>query len=266
MDRDFKHCCIALDVEIEDYHNVELSLDGQSFKGSDVPLLLQRGLADRLYALVANEIIASHLAEPGLIGMERPLVFVRGELWERLEGMSWTLREAIAVTEETKWPPIHSLPFEAASLWLHSLPGFDEGLGAGRVGRAVAALSHIIHGSPSEDSAVDLAWALLGLEALFTTGTEGLAYQLSAKSEVLLGTRTEHKKVVTQMYAFRSKFLHGSLDMPLAYRLHLSDEPAADFGPDAYECWRMGCTLLVASLQELVRRNAHTLEFSYTIV
>jgi hypothetical protein len=62
-------------------------------------------------------------------------------------------------------------------------------MGTGRTGRAIAALSRILCGDINASSDMGIAWALLGLEALYADGNQGLSQQILRKSEILLGPR-----------------------------------------------------------------------------
>ena len=84
----------------------------------------------------------------------------------------------------------------------------------------MAALSYAAPGSVDSESSLNLAWVLLGLEALYCTGNVGLREQLVAKSELVLGPRVENKKAFGAMYDFRSRLLHGDMDLQIG-RAHV---------------------------------------------
>jgi hypothetical protein len=106
-------------------------------------------------------------------------------------------------------------------------------------------------------------WALLGLEALYGRGRDGLADQLRSKSEVFLGAPAAHRRVISKMYDFRSRFIHGDLDVP--FQAAPFDE-LSGFTERLDEAELTGIALLVSSLQTLAAANQQELEFKYTLV
>jgi hypothetical protein len=140
-------------------------------------------LIDRV-SLVA---VASQLAAPGYAHFYESRPFINDEAWGVGPIISWVLFEALYSAKEHGWPTISRLTIAEADAWLAQLPGMLEGMGKGRTGRAVAALTHILCSSPNESSEMGIAWALLGLEALYAEGNQGLSQQILRKSEVDLG-------------------------------------------------------------------------------
>jgi len=112
---------------------------------------------------------------------------------------------------------------------------------------------------------VDLMWAMIGLEALYGRGTSDLTHQLVEKAGVLLGRSTGFEKSVKEMYRFRSLFVHGKMPFPgvfftsdgtPAYESHTYDAGDASF---------LAAAVLVASLQQIAKRNWTSLSFSYIV-
>lgn len=102
---------------------------------------------------------------------------------------------------------------------------------------------------------------MLGLEALYARGTDGIGRQLTERTELLLGPRVEHKRAVSNLYAYRSRFLHGDEDLPLGFNVDSFERIDRPLEVKNYEHWGYACAILLASIQELVQRNQHTLEF-----
>lgn len=177
---------------------------------------------------------------------------------------SHSLDAALMLADRLGWPPTRVLPLREVLAWMEDVPGWNRGFGQGRVGRAVAAFSHIVSLRGGFD-AEHLLWALMGLEALYAYGKEGLRAQLVAKSQVLLGPPTSDKKRFGKMYDYRSRLVHGDLDLPFAGR-RLSDDEARHFTHETDESGRLATVVLLASIQALIARNWHALEFDYHIV
>lgn len=251
------------EVDLSGVAHLSIEVHGKDLDPVERPDVLSRAGADLLYGFVASILLASQIAVPGFLQMEAPLLYRDGDYSHRLDPISWILGESRESADELGWPPIRSLSVIQVHRWLIGIPGFTSGVGQGRVGRALAALSHIVCKPLSEYSAIDLSWAVLGLEALYAEGNQGLAQQILKKTEILLGPRRENKKRFSQMYDYRSRFLHGDLDIPLAYRKHQHDLPGGDFEIETYDCWGIACSMLVSTLQTLASAGEYELEFSY---
>lgn len=170
------------------------------------------------------------------------------------------------IAKEIGWPSLQTIPVSKVLGWLEAVPGWHGGVGRGRIGRAAAALSQALATERGRDSALSLVWAMVGLEALFCRQTEGLKSQLSTNVQLLLGKWSAHKKRFGKVYDFRSAFLHGGLDIPFAHRHRQDDDEAWRFIWDSDEESGLAMVTLLASIQELIARGWHQLEFATSIV
>lgn len=164
------------------------------------------------------------------------------------------------------WPPLCRLPIADVDEWLCRIPGVQESMGVDRTGRALAALSCILCRSPDQGSEMGIVWALLGLEALYGEGNQGLSQQILRKSELVLGTKRANKKRLAGVYNYRSRFLHGDIDMPFAFTDNHMDPPdLGKFMFETYDYWGIATSMLVATLQQMVRLKLVELKFSLSL-
>ena len=219
---------------------------------------------------VADILFATHIALPGILDASPGFLFM-GANGDRIptDGMSSDLSRVVLKAKEYNWPPILDLSVIQVLQWLHRLPGFTQGLGKGAVGRAVAALSYLINlqGSAFDTNELDLIWALLGLEAVYGRESAGSKTQLLQKSEVLLGKRKTHKKILGRIYDTRSRLLHGDLDIPLGYynQLGYDNSRTYDFLKQQEEDILFATSVLLSTIQHLIVENRHSIQFSYII-
>ena len=108
-------------------------------------------------------------------------------------------------------------------------------------------------------------WALLGLEALYGHGNVGLKTQILEKSEALLGPRHENKKLFGWMYDFRSRLLHGDMDLLYQHNTHDADPTYEKIWKELYECESLATAMLLSTLQNMCQRNSYSLEFCFTL-
>jgi hypothetical protein len=213
-----------------------------------------------LEKVVGDLVLISNIAKPG--GLEFRRVAITAEnRWMFPSPLGNDLGLAVKRASDLGWPPLTELAISEVWTWAHSVSGFKEGVGRGRVGRALGALSHLMRGG--ERSPADLAWALLGLEALYGKGTQGLKAQIIEKSGTLLGRATEHKKRFDGIYDYRSRFVHGDLDIPFAYTPYDALPDVETFRGETSEGEYLATAMLLATLQHLAAKRWIDIDFAY---
>lgn len=245
---------------------VELSQVWDNVTSSSTPSEILGFLAaQELNRAMSDLMIAANIARPSSLEINGGVIVSSdgGKILPVLPQTSM-LDATVTMSEETGWPLLRTLSIVDVWHWLRLLPGFVSGQPTTPAGRAVAALSHQFKGSIDELSPLDLVWVLVGLEALYGTGREGLKTQLLQKCETLLGRPTSFKKRLAKMYDFRSRLVHGDVDIPLAY--YQDGAPGGSpFGHDVDEALSVGHAVLIASLQELVFRGWGAMRFQYVV-
>jgi len=227
-------------------------------------LMIESSIVEALEPLVAKIALCAAIAKPGAVEFDPGLIFVNDAEVGETRAFVSTLMPARERAFKRNWPPIQDMPFEAVWRWIEAIPSIAGGVGKGKVGRGLAAFAYLLRERHSS-TPVDLLWGLIGLEALYSGSNEGLSEQLRAKSEVLLGPRFEFKKQVNDMYAFRSKLVHGGADLP--FPMHLEDEETAirQFGDDQYDAELTASAMLVSTLQALAQKGWNELVFEYKL-
>lgn len=161
--------------------------------------------------IVRRWLVAALLAKVGILQFSDILVTANRNLWRRWDDFHGLSDEHLENAQKMKWPPLKSLSIRAVWRWLQKVPGFNNDFGLTKVGRAIAAFTHLFRRRGPTTFGEVLLWALLGLEALYTRGTTELGSQLSAKTQLLLGEQQDFKKAITRMYAYRSRLTHGDV-------------------------------------------------------
>ena len=106
-------------------------------------------------------------------------------------------------------------------------------------------------------------WCMIGLESLYTRGKEGLAEQLFEKAQVLLGPVGSNKKKFKKLYSFRSRFVHGDLDFPLAYTPYDADRMKTEDELD--EAAFLSIAFLLATLQRMIQDGMTDLNYKWVL-
>lgn len=212
---------------------------------------------------ISDLFIASHLANPGCLDLQSADIKLNNEFFGSIGRMAADhIRLARAYAEKIHWPKLERLSLVDVWQWLSLHKGFTDGFSDSAISRALNAFSHLFD---LTDEPFQLFWAIVGIEALYVQGKEGLLEQVREKTQVLLGEQTTFKKKISQMYNFRSGFVHGSLDFP-GVCLPPDIRPEVEKHDDlSMEATYLAVAILLSTLQELIVRNWKGLKFSYVV-
>lgn len=210
--------------------------------------------------------LSANIARPGGLNYDAPLVFLDNDFVDRSSsGSTSSFSEAMRAAEEYKWPPIKSLSILECWSWLQGIPGFEERRSQSRLGRAVAALTYLLKNRFPDENELALVWAMLGLEALYGRSNSGLKSQILEKSESFLGPRTGHKKIFSWMYDYRSRLLHGDLDIIFSHNDFDATNEHEKFTIELGRCESVATAILISTLQNMCVEGRYTLDFGYKL-
>jgi len=176
----------------------------------------------------------------------------------------WALQRAVECAEKMQWPHLEVLDIQRVWSWTLRNYKMLDGFEGASMGRALCAFSRLFERSTA-DEPMQLLWALIGLEALYTQGNKGLSEQLREKAQVFLGPQVAFKKKISQMYHFRSRFIHGDLDFGGLYLVGEAREAVAKFDNELLDAISVAVALLVGTIQEVIRRNWTYIRFEYKV-
>jgi hypothetical protein len=114
-------------------------------------------------------------------------------------------------------------------------------------------------------SANNLLWAMTGIEALYADGEIGIGFQIDRKSKLFLGEPAENKKIITKLYDYRSKFLHGKKSIPINDGW-LGENETDDHEDELSAQALLSAKLLIATLQEIIAKNMIKFDFEFQLI
>jgi hypothetical protein len=229
-----------------------LTYDDEEEFDNFVTMLCKEECLKRLFDVVG----LANLASPGCLQVNHAVLAFEDRL-EEIDVIvdADLLREAVLQTDRRGWPTIQQLDYERVWTWAQRFDGFLYGLTDSRTSRGLTALMNILHGR-AVDPVVQLLWAMVGVEALFSRGRESVGQGLREACRLTLsGAGPVPNKLFNSAYGFRSAFVHGRQDFLGPYLLNDGrpevDKPIADL----LETTEFMVSILVAALQELVTRD-----------
>lgn len=227
--------------------------------------MLYSAVAGDLAKVVCDLLLAANIAKPGALHTDGGVLFVNGQRPSAVgipRLYTDLLYMAVERSKDLGWPHLAPMDVRQAWAWVCKIEGIQSGIPKGRSGRAFAALSYLLSGTGT----LDLIWALLGLEALYGKGITGLREQLSEKSAVLLGKPHQHKKEFNKAYDYRSRWVHGDLDIPVSYTPHDGLDEFLSFQNETTHSTTVSIAVLLATLQKMISLDTWELNFAYKLL
>ena len=176
----------------------------------------------------------------------------------------YSLQRAAEAAERMGWPQLAALDTKTVWNWAVKHHGMLDGFHGSAMGRALNAFSRLFDRKDAYEP-MQMLWALVGLEALYTTGKGDLLGQVREKSQVLLGQQESHKKKISRMYDFRSRFVHGALDFPPLCMVGDARQEVARFDDDLLDAIAVAVAVLAGTIQQVIRNDWSGLRFEYTV-
>ncbi len=213
---------------------------------------------------VYDFLVALQLAKPGLVHADAGVVALNGKPYGRTKQLTSPVREARYFVERDGWPAFHDIPIRKAWQWvLEDMEAFDN-FSTTPVQRALHAFTYLFDNYPNDLSAV-LFWSLVGLEALYVRGKQGVVEQIYEKSRVLLGDKADALQRIKQMYRFRTNLVSGTLNIPSYFYINDDTDESETYAEKTGDAAFLAVAMLTATLQELIMRDRKKLEFNYVL-
>ncbi|MES2113094.1 MAG: hypothetical protein V4577_30365 [Bacteroidota bacterium] len=209
----------------------------------------------------------AYLARLGLlitITYGTSIVFLRGIVIEKdlligrtsfvQNSIDFAYRHAFTI----KWPVLPGLKLIEVLNWLNDYKIKFYSSSKSPASRALNALSHIFNKDLSETDTAHLFWCMLGIEALFSKGSNGISDQIREKIKLVLGEPAEFKKKLTKLYGYRSRLIHGDIDFPAKFSIDHKN-----FEMEYWDYTAFATSLLLASIKGLIENNIDHFTFDY---
>jgi hypothetical protein len=206
-------------------------------------------------------IIGINIARVGSIELDRGLVFIDKNIYRETEMMISLLKEVYKFTRKMNWPVLEDIKINKVWNWLIDKTGFLNGVGGTPVERALTALTYLFSSNGESNLGMELFFSMIGLEALYCSSKYKIKKQLIEKTHIFLGTPNKYKRLFKSMYDYRSKFIHGGLNFPGKYYIFDAMEEFEQYENDYYYTILMAQSVLLATIQQLIKRNMNNLNF-----
>ncbi len=218
---------------------------------------------------ICNDILVSiTIAKFGLIKASEGAIFYDDKTFlTNVNGTHNIFFWAKEKAQKINWPPTYDLPLEMVYNWLERSGLLKTGIGEGKIGRAVAAITHMLKNDfshVSDNLNLDIIWSLIGLEAIYGNGNSGLKSQLVEKSRIFLGEPSIDKKFFGRAYDLRSRVIHGDVDIPFK-NYHGDTNVTLGKSIDLEDARLITAAVLISTVQKFIIEDKADLVFKYQI-
>jgi hypothetical protein len=229
---------------------------------------VQHQLASYLLEIVLSKIfLASNISSPGALDLDRCYFFVNRDDQTTMRLSQFSLEVGYETSLRMGWPSIERLDLALTWDWIMSVtPEFHQ-VAHNEMERALFALLHVCSSSMPDPSSV--IWTSHALENLYQTPTQGIVETLKRRIFMVLGTPVTHiksaKKDIDKFYGLRSSFVHGRFDICHPASNDRLDEEFGSYIDEVTETHEIGVTLVIATLQKLVKNRWVRLTFNESV-
>jgi hypothetical protein len=225
--------------------------------------------SEKVHKKINDLLLALSVAKCGFITTSRGAIFTGDILRTTIRGTHNLFYEAYEVARKNTWPQLHDIDLQKVWCWLNSSDFFQDSIGVGPIGRAIAAITYLLKDTfidVTTNISMDIIWILLGLEALYGKGNVGLKTQLIEKAQTFLGKPLKNKKRFGSVYDLRSRVIHGDIDIPFYYCVQEGLPKYEKLSSDLGDARLVALSVLLSSIQKLIIENKKDLEFKYQVL
>jgi Apea-like HEPN len=239
----------------------EFESEGISSNDAYIKYALSPNFEKRYYDFM----LALDIARIGAFRHGVGLMYINDKFSSQLNKLNFHSESVLEFSLQKKWPALESLDILKTWDWYmtKAFPkGVDE-LPDSNLSRAINAFSHLYSSSDSEMEY--LFWAMVGIEALYVEGKEGISEQVKRKAQIFLGEIMEHKRILTNMYNYRSSLVHGTKNFPNFFHIHDGLDSYEKFVEEFGEVLTTAQAVLAATLQKMAKLGLSELKFEYIL-
>ena len=264
-EKHLKYCevlLISAKIPLSFYDSINKECKGTEYEGADY-VMAKIEFCKR----ISDLLVMTNIARVGSIELSNSAI-VQDDHVDKFNHIpcmyALAIQEAVNMAAQMEWPNLQAMDISTVWKWVVKRHEMLEGFDNSPMGRALNAFSRLFE-KKSADEPMQLLWALVGLEAIYVTGKTEILQQVREKSQSLLGKQDKYKKKISQMYNFRSRFVHGALDFPGLFLLADARDCVAKYDEELGEAITVAIAVFVATIQEVIRRDWDGLRFEYTV-
>jgi hypothetical protein len=208
-------------------------------------------------------LIALDIARVGAFHHGQTLLFANNKFVKPLIRLALNSEYILEHALERKWPVFEPLDILKTWNWYltKAFPVELDEISVDSLSRSINAFSHLY--SADSGDIGHLFWAMVGIESLYVSDRENITDQVRKKVPIFLGEIKEHKKRLNEMYKYRSGFFHGGQNFPNYFHIYDGMDSYEKFIRDYADALHVAKSVLLATLQQMAKRDLDELKFDY---
>jgi hypothetical protein len=250
---------VELDVESEQVLKIDHVpyLDKNTNDLSMVKILIAWRLREIIYEIS----LCANIARPNSLGIFEGLILLDESNYMLTDSLLPMDNEEYELSPKFKYPNLSTYSIEEIrrsfcnnNISLNDYKSDD-------LSKAINCLTYIY--SPESSDPEKLIYCLIALESIYTKGNINVSEQLDEKIQIYLGPLNEFKKTIKEIYALRSRFLHG--DLTIKPQFLYSNTDGKDYDDSIYDSLLIAIKILTATIQKMLFENRTHLDFKYVL-
>ncbi len=208
-----------------------------------------------------NFLVFTQLAVPGSLLSQKGFHMLNNEYREDFREISSCLI-GLGYEEKPIWPFPKTIQIDKVWNYILNRTNILDSESSTKIERGLNAFSYLY--DDNDSSANSLFWSMTGVEALYVDGDIGIGYQINNKAKLFLGEPLENKRILTRLYDYRSKFLHGKKSIPLNHGWldgEFTDKHDLEFSDNVL----VSAKLLTVTLQQIIIKDIVEFDFEYKL-
>jgi hypothetical protein len=227
--------------------------------------LFDKFLTDDVGERLQQAVLISNIASPGTINLTKAIAQSYYGGLHSFHPVCSTLMNARQNAKLLNWPPVKDLSLFEVAQWVDN-NSLCTKQGNSTLSRAFNAYTHLFGGFNEVGANEILLYSLIGIEAIYNDSKEQVGQQINQKCQTFLGSLTSFKKKLTQMYNYRSGFVHGGEPFPSKFDRADATEEFEEYELKITEAGNLGSMVLISTLQRMSELQLNDIKFRYELV
>ena len=247
---------VDLDDEGDEFIKVEAQLDISEWFDEKEGELNLHFYDDAIISRIKDVLFTINLAYPGYVFIHTSELYRDGL---PVESFSYSNDISGLTHNDCAWLVYEDLTIQQCWDWIISRTNFLSLISKTSIDRALHALSY--ESVANEDTFI--FYVLMGIEAIYNDASnreDSIVQQLCRKAQAVLGQFPEKAvKALKEMYAKRSKLMHGSANIYKCWDSEIYDEDEYDRMELDRDYMVTATGILIATVQKFIKADATTL-------
>ena len=246
-------------IEFTEIHTLDSS-NTELLQIIDNEIFNRAFLTSIFQARLFNFIVFTQLAIPGSLNVDKGIFLKDSKFHSEFKSLNSNL-SSLGYEEKPIWPEPLKLSIIKVWDYITKKTKILDSFSSSKIENGLNAFTYLFN--DSNNFMQNLLWAMSGIQALYADSEVGIAYQIDRKSRLFIGD-CNNKKIIKKLYDFRSKFLHGSMNIPINDGW-LENDDEDKFDDEFYRMDLLASKILTVTLQKIINMGLIDFDFEFKL-